>query len=97
MTGEPLVLSAGFGRGAVIGGAVGSAEVWAEVCDGVCLTCAVVVTVRGRTALLSCAFISTAANRTATTKRARREFNFIMFQESPGLKTQRVGGRQTLA
>src|SRR6185369_12222724 len=38
------------------------------------------VTTRGRTALLlSCAFISTAAKRTATTNRARRVGVFIMF------------------
>src|SRR4051794_19733023 len=60
-------------------------------------SCATGVTTRGRTALLlSCAFISTAAKRRATTNRARRVRVFICFISGrvTGLKPRRVEGRQ---
>src|ERR1044072_6156552 len=75
--------SAGFACGAVGSG-------------GVCFSCATGVTTRGRTALLSCAFISTAAKRMATTNRARRVRVFIIFISGrvTGLLPLRVEGRQ---
>src|SRR5689334_18112859 len=47
-----------------------------------CCSEAMAVTTRGRTALLSCALISTAAKRMATTKRARRVRVFIIFRKT---------------
>src|SRR5215217_8673960 len=63
---------------------------------GACFSCATGVTTRGRTALLlSCAFISTAAKRTATTNRATRVRVFIcLSQEELQDLSRRVEGRQ---
>src|SRR5215204_2291000 len=80
--GELGVISAGLACGIVFG------------CGGAPASWALAVTTRGRTALLSCALISTAAKRTATANRARRALIFIAFQkELNGLKLLRAGGR----
>src|SRR6185369_174086 len=82
MTGKAPV-SAGLACGTIVGGAVFGSW-WA------------VATTRGRTALLSCALISTAAKRTATTKRARRALCFIIFLGDVQAKTYAPGRKRWL-